>query len=148
MGELSNLVLCGSCKTGRMIEFYEGLPRHVQKVVKSVTKIQRRKFLRYGIVPVPVLEAMWLLGWLPGDKFPRRGMKILDLTEYLRKGGYNQEGYKSPQAEENGKWLWKTIVKEEVIGRRTFVKKEKMPAMKIKHDSRTKPSAINSKAAV
>ncbi len=130
MGELSNLVSCSSSKTGWKAEYLRGMSKQVQEILKSVTKMQRRKFERYRLVPVPVLEAMWHLGWLPGDKVPEQGMKILVLTEYLRQGQYKNE-----QTKENGKWLYETIIKEEVIGKRTVVKKEKFPTVNIKYDS-------------
>jgi hypothetical protein len=123
MGTLSNLVYCGSSRTGRMIEYFDGMPKRVQEILKSVTQLQRRKFRRRDLVPVPVLEAMWHLGWLPGDRAPGQGMEILALTEYLRQGLY-----KSSQAAEIGHWLYETIVKEEMIGRSTFVKKAKFPS--------------------
>lgn len=128
MSKLSNLVSCGSSKTGRKKEYLNEFTEQVQEKLKSVTKMQRRKFERYGVVPVPVLEAIWHLGWLPGDKAPEQGMRILALTEYLRQGRY-----KSAQAAENGSWLYETIMREEVIGKRPVVKKEKFPAVDIKY---------------
>lgn len=118
--ELSNLVTCGSSKTGRKKEYLNGCTEQIQGILKTVTKMQRKKFERYGLVPVPVLEAMWHLGWLPGDKAPEQGMRILALTGYLRQGRY-----KSAQAAENGRWLYEKIMQEEVIGKRPVVKRKK-----------------------
>lgn len=140
MSLLSKMVSCGSSETGQMIEYLDGFPKQVQEILKSVTKIQRRKFKRYDLVPVPVLEAMWHLIWLPGDKVPEQGMKILDLTEYLLKGSYKNE-----QVRKNAKWLYETIVKEDVIGRRTFVRKEKMPVIKINFKSKPPPTPNDTK---
>jgi hypothetical protein len=134
---LHDAVFSSTSWNGLGIFQFDKIPSKVKFVLKATTKRQRHKFKEFGIVPVPVLEAMWLLHWLPGDKAPTDGMRIKKLTEFLRKDGFSKKRHnKSPQAAENGKWLWKTIVEEEFKGRQTFVKKEKFPTVNIKHDSR------------
>lgn len=123
MSTLSDLVYCASTRTGKMMEFFQGMPKQVQENLNSVTQLERRKFKRYGKVPSPVLKALWLLGFLPNDRAPGRGLRILELTEYLRMGKYKTEN-----AKDRGNWLYHQIMKEEVIGRRPVVRKQRFPA--------------------
>ena len=133
MSLLSKMVLCSTSYRGRLYEDYSELPQKVQEALKSVTKGQRHKFEKYGVVPVPVLVALWHLGFFSGEETPKHGMKILALTEYLRQGLY-----KNKQAAENGHWLYTQIMKEEVIGRKQIIKKEKLPHVNIKYSKRPK----------
>ena len=128
MGTLSNMVLCGSFQERRKNEYLLEFTEPIQEILKSVTKGQRHKFKEKEIVPIPVLKAMWHLLWLPGHKAPEHGMKILDLTEYL----FKNRSYKNEQVEKNAKWLYQTIVKEDVKGRKTFEKKTEFPTFTIK----------------
>lgn len=133
MSLLSQMVLCSTSCTGMLCENHDELPKKVKEALKSVTKRQRHKFVNDRVVPVPVLVALWYLGFFPGDEVPRKGMKILVLTEWLRQGLYKNE-----QAAENGHWLYTQIMKEEVIGRKQIVKKEKFPHVNIKYSKRPK----------
>ncbi len=135
MSLLSKMVFCSTSYRGRFFEDYSTLSKEVQEALKSVTKGQRRKFINYGVVPVPVLEALWHLGFFPGEEAPEHGMKILVLTEYLRQGPYKNE-----QAAENGSWLYKQIIKEEVMGRKPIIKKNCIPTVNIKYYNRSKNS--------
>lgn len=109
---LSKMVFCSTSYRGRLYEDYSSLPKAVQGELKAVTKAQRHKFKKYGVVPLPVLTALWHLGYLPGKTAPVQGMKVLTLTEYLRSGRFLNQ-----QAAEKGSWLYQQIIKEEVIGR-------------------------------
>jgi hypothetical protein len=127
MGTLSNMVLCGSFQERRKNVYLLEFTEPIQQLLLSVTPIQRRKFRRHDFVPVPVLVAMWHLNWLPGKNAPVQRMKILDLTEFL----LNNRSYKNDQVEKNAKWLYQTIVKEDVKGRKTFEKKQEYPTFTI-----------------
>jgi hypothetical protein len=111
MSVLSELVHCACAWTGTKREFFQEMPKEVRENLKSVTQLQRRKFDRHGKVPLQVLEALWLLGFLPNDRTPGRVLGILELTEYLRKGKYRTEN-----SRDRGNWLYHRIMKEEVIG--------------------------------
>ena len=128
MSTLSDFVYCASTRTGKMRELFQEMPKQVQENLKSVTQLERRKFTRYGKVPPQVLEALWLLGFLPNDIAPGRRLEILELTEYLHMGEYKTE-----DARDRGNWLYHQIMKEEVIGRRPVVRKQRFPAVIIKY---------------
>jgi len=118
MSLLSQMVLCSTSCTGMLCENHDELPKKVQEALESVTKGQRHKFEKHRIVPVPVLVALWYLGFFPGDEVPRKGMQIFAFTEYLRQGSYKNE-----QAAKSGSWLAALIFKEEVMGRKPIIKK-------------------------
>ncbi len=59
-----------------------------------------------------MLEAFWLLGFLPDKEVPHQGMRILALTEYLSQGNFKDE-----ESLEKGQWLYEQIIKDELIGR-------------------------------
>jgi hypothetical protein len=105
------MVFCSIHYKCRILDGFSSFPQKVQTLLRSVTKGQRRKFNKFGIVPLPVLEALWHMGFLPTDGAPERGMKVLILTEYLSQGKYRTE-----QAADRGQWLYTQIIKEEVIG--------------------------------
>ena len=126
ISELTKLVYCSSARTGWMAEYFNDMSKPIQEILKYVTTKQIKKFQRYGRVPVPVLESLWYMGFLPNEKAPKQGMEILELTEYLRHGDYKTE-----HAREKGKCLYTQIIEEELIGRRIFVKKQEYPTFTI-----------------
>ncbi|SDP85783.1 hypothetical protein [Desulforhopalus singaporensis] len=125
MSTLSNMVLCGSFPERRKNDYLQEFTKPIQQLLLSVTPLQRRKFRRYDFVPVPVLAAMWHLKWLPGKNAPKQGMKILDLTDSL----LDEDG----QVKKNTEWLFETVVKEDIIGRRPVVRKQRFPVVTIKY---------------
>ncbi len=90
---------------------YERLSHGVKSSLKSVTKRQRHKFKKYGVVPQPVLEALWSLGFLPEKEAPQQGMKISTLTAYLQQGNFQDQA-----SLDKGRWLYEEIVKDEFGG--------------------------------
>lgn len=115
---LQQLVFCSISYRGRVFQDYSTLPYKVQMFLKSVTQKQRHKFREFGIVPLPVLSALWQMGFLPYDRAPERGMKIPVLTEYLC-----TDKYKTDQAADRGQWLYAQIIQEEFIGKRPVTRK-------------------------
>lgn len=117
MSILSDAVFSSVEWNGRGMFNFDRIPFRVKMTLKSTTKRQIWKFRKKGIVPVPVLEALWLLEFMPGEEAPKEGMKISLLTEYLQQGLYQDEKNAA-----NGHWLYEKIVKEEMIGRGSMVK--------------------------
>jgi hypothetical protein len=111
MSILSDAVFSSVEWNGRGMFNFDRIPFRVKMTLKSTTKRQMWKFRKKGIVPVTVLEALWFLGFLPGVEAPKEGMRVLVLTEYLRLGEYRNE-----MNFEKGQWLYKIILKEEVVG--------------------------------
>lgn len=111
MSILSDAVFCSKEWNGRGIFSFDRIPFRVKMILKSTTKRQISKFRKKRIVPVPVLEALFLLGFMPGEEEPKDSMTILALTEYLECGLYRTE-----QTAKNGSWLYHRIVSEEIIG--------------------------------
>ena len=111
MSLLSKMVLCSMSYKGRLFDDFCSLPKEVTMSLKAVTKGQRHKFEKYGIVPLPVLRALWLMGFMPGKEPPINGMKIATLIDYL-----HNSRYETDQRAKNGQWLIDKIVAEEFIG--------------------------------
>lgn len=111
MSIISDAVLSSTQWNGRGIFNFDRIPFRVKMLLKSTTKRQVWKFRKKGIVPVSVLEALFILGFMPGEEAPKDSMTILALTEYLECGLYRNE-----QIAKNGNWLYHRIVIEEVIG--------------------------------
>jgi hypothetical protein len=79
-----------------------------KQLLSSITNRQRKKFLDKKIVPIPVLEILWDLDFLPGKRPPREGMRIKALLEFLKNGEYRDEKNRAL-----GVLLRETIEKEE-----------------------------------
>jgi hypothetical protein len=81
-----------------------------QQLLKSISKRQRAKYARYGIVPHQVLRVLWDNGYLPGDDIPTSGMKVERLLDLLHDGSYqDKENF------ERAIWLYQKLVIEEVM---------------------------------
>lgn len=89
---------------------FDVVPLKVKTSLKAVTKRQRHKYKKHGIIPLPVLEALWFMGLLPGEKLPLHGMRLLELLKHLREGRYRDD-----RNMENAKWLYHEIVTNELI---------------------------------
>lgn len=111
MSILSDAVFSSVEWNGRGMFTFDRIPFRVKMLLKSTTKRQAWKFRKRGIVPVPVLEALFLLGFMPGEEAPKESMNILALTEYLKCGSYRNK-----QTANQGNWLYHRIVIEEVVG--------------------------------
>jgi hypothetical protein len=91
-----------------------------QQLLRSITRRQRKKFIDKKIVPIPVLEILWDLDFLPGNRPPREGMRVSALLEFLNNGEYRDEKNRAL-----GVLLRETIEKEECpehdFGDETFI---------------------------
>jgi hypothetical protein len=56
-------------------------------LLKSIKPRQRKKFRKNGLVPRQLLQVLWELDFLPGEKSPQEGMRIPALLEFLRELG-------------------------------------------------------------
>jgi hypothetical protein len=88
-------------------------------LLKSISKRQRRKFRRYGIIPRQLLIVLWENGYLPGKHSPRTSIKIQKLLAFLGDGPYRDK-----KRAQQGQWLYEKIVKEELMPK-VLAKKEK-----------------------
>jgi hypothetical protein len=57
-------------------------------LLKSISKRDRQKFDRLGLVPKQLLQVFWDLGFLPGEVRPKEGMRIQKLLDFLQNGHY------------------------------------------------------------
>jgi len=81
-------------------------------LLKSISKRQRAKFQRYGIIPRQLLVVLWENQYLPGKHTPQCGMKIKKLLNFLSEGSYRNLNHL-----QRGQWLYERIVKEELMPR-------------------------------
>jgi hypothetical protein len=54
-----------------------------KQLIMSITKRQRIKFIVKKIVPLPLLEVLWDMDYLPGNRPPREGMRVNVLLDYM-----------------------------------------------------------------
>jgi hypothetical protein len=108
MSLLKDAVFTSTSYHGRKRFKFNQMTEENKILIKSVTKRQRRKFKNFKIVPLPVLEVLWNMGFLPGDQPPAEGMKIPVLLEYLTNGNYKDSRHHSM-----GIWLRDKIDLEE-----------------------------------
>jgi hypothetical protein len=87
-------------------------------LLKSISKRQRAKFQRYGIIPRQLLIVLWENQYLPGMHIPKCGMKIKKLLTFLSEGPYQTSDHL-----QRGQWLYERIVKEELMPRSPAIKK-------------------------
>lgn len=97
----------------------------IRSLLESISGRQRRKFWRFGIVPVNLLVFWWKMGFLPGRQAPSEGMRIPRLLEWLERGPYF-----SPEHQERGRWFYEKIVIEELTPRRLPGKERMVGARK------------------
>lgn len=100
---LSSVVPCG-CGY-----FYFGnLDNQEVQMLQSITKRQRHKFKKYGIVPEQVLGIAYDFGLLPGETPPKGGIEVKRLLTWLRTGPYRDD-----ENRELALWFCTKIIKEE-----------------------------------
>lgn len=109
MGIITAAVFASTYWNGVGFFKFDVIPFKAKEALKAVTKRQRHKFKRYGIIPLPVLEALWHMGLLPGEELPTNGMKLSSLIEFLRQGEYRDQ-----QHRETAKWLYSEIINKEM----------------------------------
>ena len=110
MSLLSDGVYSSITLNGRGDFSFANLSKSHEGLLKSITKRQRAKFKRYGIVPRQLLIVLWENGFMPGDQTPRDGIKIQRLLDFLREGLYLDKNHY-----ERGEWLYKKILGEELM---------------------------------
>ena len=82
-------------------------------LLKEMNKRQRNKFikvkLKYNrLIPSKLLQVLWNLGYLPGEKGPQEGMRVKAFLKFLRNGWYCNEKNRAL-----GVWLHDKIEQEE-----------------------------------
>ena len=86
MLNLTHTVLASKMPCGYGDAYVGNLDSFENRMVKSISQRQRRKYFRYGIVPEQVLRIAYECGCLPGVIPPRGGMKLERLIEWLGTG--------------------------------------------------------------
>ena len=61
---------------GRGIFRFDRIPYNHKILLKSITQRQRKKFKNHELVPIPLLQVLWDMGYLPGHERPQEGMRI------------------------------------------------------------------------
>jgi hypothetical protein len=107
MGFLSDGVFSSISPCGRGYFSFANLSDYEVGLVQSITKRQRHKFRKYGLVPVQILVITYENGMLPGNAPPKDGMKVKRLLTLLGTGPYRDEGIK-----ERALWFRDQIIKE------------------------------------
>ena len=107
MGFLSDGVFSSISPCGRGYFSFANLSDYEVGLVKSITKRQRHKFQKYGLVPVQILTFAHEDGLLPGDAPPKGGMKVKQLLVLLETGPYQNDDNK-----ERALWFRDQIIKE------------------------------------
>jgi hypothetical protein len=87
---------------------FRNLNDHEVELLQSITKRQRHKFQKYGIVPEQVLRIAYDYGCLPGEIPPKGGMKVKRLLDLLDLGPY-----RDAENRELALWFRNKIIKEE-----------------------------------
>ena len=92
------------------------------QLLLNITPRQRKKFESdKKLIPYPLLQLFWRLGFLPIIEEPTQGMRIPVFIEFLSKGEY-----KNKQNQFKGIWLRDKIVEEEcpeiIITNETYLK--------------------------
>ncbi len=89
---------------------YSELRKYHQKLIQSVTKRQRAKYARHGIIPCQILKVLWDNGYLPCNTYPASGMKIERLFDSLQEGCYSDQ-----ENHDRAMWLYDKLVHEELM---------------------------------
>ncbi len=82
--------------------------------LKAITKRQRSKFKKFGIIPLNLLHVLWDFGFIPVKVEPKSGMRIPVLLELLFKGPF-----KDLDQQQVCSWLYERIVQEELVPKKT-----------------------------
>jgi len=89
---------------------FSDLQKYHQQLIRSISKRQRAKYARHGIVPRQILTILWDNGYLPGDTSPGSGMKVERLFDLLHEGRYSgKDNY------DRAMWLYDKLVIEELM---------------------------------
>jgi len=88
--------------------FFEGDPE-AWEIARRLSKNQKRKMERHGIVPAPFFEYLVRIGAIKQCDIPNKPMTIGDLLDLLRFYRYASE-----QARSTGESLYREIIKGEI----------------------------------
>jgi hypothetical protein len=88
---LTHAVLASKTPCGYGDAYVGNLNSFEIQMVKSISKRQRRKYFKYGIVAEQVLRIAYECGCLPGITPPQGGMKLKRLIEWLGTGPYRDD---------------------------------------------------------
>jgi hypothetical protein len=91
MSILKDGVLSSISYNGRGMFRFDRICDEHKKLLKSIKPRQRKKFKNNGLVPRQLLQVLWELDFLPGERKPHEGMKISALLTFLREGKYRDE---------------------------------------------------------
>jgi hypothetical protein len=83
------------------------------RLVKTISKNQRKGYRKADIIPRQVLCLWWDLGYLPHKRRPNQGADLMRLLDHLDHWAYLDEAHA-----EKGVWLFDRIVIEELMPRR------------------------------
>lgn len=91
MSILKDGVLSSISYNGRGMFRFDHICDEHKKLLKSIKPRQRKKFKNNGLVPRQLLQVLWELDFLPGERKPHEGMTISALLTFLREGKYRDE---------------------------------------------------------
>lgn len=95
---------------GRGVYRFDSISYDHKMLLQSISKRQRAKYIRYGIVPQQLLVVLWENGYLPGVSRPTEGMRIARLLDMIEEGKYQNK-----QHGDRGIWLYEQIVQDELM---------------------------------
>ena len=95
---------------GRGVYRFDSISYDHKILLQSISKRQRAKYIRYGIVPQQLLVVLWENGYLPGVSRPTEGMRIAKLLDMLKEGKYLNKRHG-----DRGIWLYEQIVQDELM---------------------------------
>ena len=108
MSILEDGVLSSTSYHGRGMFRFDRIGYKNKMLLKEITPRQRNKFKYDRLIPCKVLQVLWNLGYLPGEKQPQEGMRVKAFLKFLRNGQYLNEKNNA-----RGVWLHDKIEQEE-----------------------------------
>ena len=108
MSFLEDGVLSSTSYYGRGFFRFDRIGDANKKLLKKIVKRQRRKFKDDKLIPRQLLQVLWNLGYVPGTKAPKEGMRNGAFLKFLRQGQYPNQKNRA-----NGVWLHDKIEQEE-----------------------------------
>jgi hypothetical protein len=88
---LEDAVFSSTSRQGRGIFRFNSISVENKFLIKNISKHQRRHFKNKKQVPWQVLEVLWNMGCMPGNRPPKQGMKARELCDLLTHGNYRNE---------------------------------------------------------
>lgn len=88
---LRDAVFSSTSRYGLGMFRFDRISNENKHLIKNISKHQRRHFTNKKQVPWQVLEVLWDMDNLPGNRPPKQGMKIRELCDLLANGNYRDE---------------------------------------------------------